>query len=50
MTPDWLAERDHVQSLTLPDEPKNMIDLNWKIMFLSEVDRDKYTSADRRTH
>ncbi len=41
---DWLAERDHVQSLTLPYEPKNMIDLNWKIMFLSEVDRDKYGS------
>ena len=41
---DWLAERDHVQSLTLPYEPKNMIDLNWKIMFLSEVDRVKYAT------
>ena len=43
-SPDWLSERDHVESLTLPYEPKNMIDLNWKIMFLSEVDREKYSS------
>ena len=40
--PEWLAERDHVESLALPDEPKNVIDLNWKIQFLSEVDRQKY--------
>lgn len=39
---DWLAERDHVEALAVPDEPKNMIDLNWKIMFLSEVSREKY--------
>jgi HEAT repeat protein len=39
---EWLAERDHVEQLALPAEPKNMIDLNWKIMFLSEINRDKY--------
>jgi len=42
--PDWLAERDHVEQLALPDEPKNMIDLNWKIMLLSEINREKYAS------
>jgi PBS lyase HEAT-like repeat-containing protein len=41
---DWLTERDHVESLALPDEPKNVIDLNWKIMLLSEIDREKYAS------
>ena len=41
---EWLAERDHVEQLALPYEPKNMIDLNWKIMFLSEVNREKYAS------
>jgi hypothetical protein len=41
---DWLAERDHVEQLALPDEPKNVIDLSWKIMFLSEVNRDKYSA------
>ena len=40
----WLAERDHVEQLAMPYEPKNMIDLNWKIMFFSEIDRDKYRS------
>ena len=39
---DWLAERNHVEQLALPDEPKNVIDLNWKIMLLSEVNREKY--------
>ena len=39
---DWIAERDHVEALAVPDEPKNMIDLNWKIQFLSEVNREKY--------
>ena len=38
----WLAERDRVEQLALPYEPKNMIDLDWKIMFLSEVNREKY--------
>jgi len=41
---DWITERDHVEQLALPDEPKNVIDLNWKIMFLSEVNREKYAS------
>jgi len=41
---EWLAERDHVETLALPYEPKNMIDLNWKIMFLSEVNRQKYAA------
>ncbi|HEX4487917.1 MAG TPA: hypothetical protein VH088_16695 [Terriglobales bacterium] len=41
---DWLAERDHVEQLAVPYEPKNMIDLNWKIMFLSEINREKYKS------
>ena len=39
---DWLAERDHVEQLAVPYEPKNMIDLSWKIMFLSEINREKY--------
>ena len=39
---DWLTERDHVEALALPYEPKNFIDLSWKIMFLSEVNRQKY--------
>ena len=38
----WVAERDHVEQLAVPAEPKNMIDLDWKIMFLAEVNRDKY--------
>jgi hypothetical protein len=42
--PDWLAERDHVESLALPYEPKNVIDLNWKIMLLAEVNREKYAA------
>ena len=38
----YLAERDHVERLAIPDEPKNVIDLNWKIMLLAAIDRDKY--------
>jgi HEAT repeat protein len=38
----WINERDHVQSLALAYEPKNMIDLNWKIMLLSTIDKTKY--------
>ena len=41
---DWLAERDHVEQLAVPYEPKNIIDLSWKIMFLSEINREKYAS------
>lgn len=40
--PQWLAERNHVETLALPYVPKNMIDLNWKIMLLSTIDRAKY--------
>ena len=41
---DWIAERDHVEALALPYEPKNMIDLSWKIMMLSELNKEKYAS------
>ncbi len=41
---DWLAERDHVEQLAVPAEAKNMIDVSWKIMFFSEINREKYTS------
>jgi len=41
---DWLSQRDHVEQLAAPDEPKNVIDLSWKIMFLSEINRDKYAT------
>ena len=40
--PQWLTERNHVETLALPYVPKNMIDLNWKIMLLSTIDRAKY--------
>ena len=40
--PQWLTERNHVETLAIAYEPKNMIDLNWKIMLLSTVDRAKY--------
>ena len=42
--PDWLAERDHVERLALAYEPKNMIDLNWKIQLLSAVNRARYAA------
>jgi len=38
----WQTERDKVEQLALAREPKNMIDLNWKIQFLATVDRTKY--------
>jgi len=38
----WLGERDRVEHLALAREPKNMIDLNWKIVLLATVDRTKY--------
>jgi len=41
---EWITERDHVLALALPDEPKNVIDLNWKIMLLSEIDHAKYAT------
>ncbi len=45
----WAAERDHVEQLAAPDNlpaaaPKNMIDLNWKIILLSTIDRARYQS------
>jgi len=39
----WLAERDNVERLAVAYEPKNVIDLNWKIHFLATLDRSKYT-------
>jgi hypothetical protein len=33
-----------VMRLALPYQPKNMIDLNWKIHFLATVDRQQYAS------
>ena len=39
---NWLEQRDQVERLALPYEPRNMIDLNWKIHFLATVDREKY--------
>lgn len=38
----WITERDHVEQLAVPAEPKNMIDLDWKIMFFAEINREKY--------
>jgi HEAT repeat protein len=40
----WLEHRDMVLRLALPYEPKNMIDLNWKIHFLATVDRREYAA------
>lgn len=37
----WTAERDHVEQLAIAADPKNMIDLSWKIMFLAETNRAK---------
>ena len=44
----WLAERNNVERLAVPYEPQNVIDLNWKILFLATVDREKYrTQLDK---
>jgi HEAT repeats/HEAT repeat associated with sister chromatid cohesion len=40
----WLEHRDMVLRLALPYQPKNMIDLNWKIHFLATIDRQQYAS------
>ena len=40
--PQWQAARDHVEHLALAYAPKNVIDLNWKIMLMAAVDRDRY--------
>jgi hypothetical protein len=38
----WLAQRNMVERLALPYQPKNMIDLNWKIQFLATISRNQY--------
>ncbi|HUA85711.1 MAG TPA: HEAT repeat domain-containing protein [Bryobacteraceae bacterium] len=38
----WLTERDMVERLAVPYEPKNVIDLNWKIHFLATIGRERY--------
>ncbi len=38
----WLDQRDMVLRLALPYEPKNMIDLNWKIHLLATIDRQRF--------
>ena len=40
----WLSERDHVELLAMAYVPKNMIDLNWKIMLMAAIDRAKYSA------
>jgi len=42
--PQWQAERDKVERLAAAAQPKNMIDLDWKILFLASVDRAKYAA------
>ncbi len=39
----WLRERDTLERLAAAYDPKNMIDLNWKIHFLATVGREKYS-------
>jgi HEAT repeat protein len=41
---DWLAQRDHVETLAVPYESQNMIDLSWKILFLATINRQKYAT------
>jgi HEAT repeat protein len=40
--PGWLEARDHVEKLAIAYVPKNMIDLNWKIMLEVAIDRARY--------
>jgi HEAT repeat protein len=40
--PSWLEARDHVEKLAIAYVPKNMIDLNWKIMLEVAIDRARY--------
>ena len=40
--PQWLAERNHVEKLAAVDPPKNVIDLNWKIILLATIDKPRY--------
>jgi HEAT repeats len=39
----WLDQRNLVERLAVPYKPENVIDLNWKIQFLSTIGRDKYS-------
>ncbi|WP_162601315.1 HEAT repeat domain-containing protein [Occallatibacter savannae] len=39
----WRAERDHVERLALDYEPKNLIDVAWEVMMLSEIGRKRYS-------
>ena len=48
--PQWLAERDHVERLALAYEPKNMIDLNWKIMLLVDHRPGQVPDPNRPAH
>ena len=48
--PQWLAERNHVETLALAYEPKNMIDLNWKIMLLVDHRPRQVPGANRPAH
>ena len=41
--PQWLDHRNMVERLALPYQPRNMIDLNWKIQMLATIDRAKYS-------
>ena len=45
----WINQRDHVEQLALAYEPKNMIDLNWKIMLLIHHRQDQIPIATRST-
>ena len=40
----WRDERDHVEQLAVPAEVKNIIDVDWKIMFFAEINREKYST------
>ncbi|MDQ2843329.1 MAG: hypothetical protein M3Y72_20280 [Acidobacteriota bacterium] len=38
----WLEQREMVERLAVPYQPRNMIDLSWKIYFLAAIGREKY--------
>ncbi len=38
----WREARDHVEHLAIAYVPKNVIDLNWKIMLEAAIDRARY--------
>ena len=43
----WQEERDKVERLAVAREPSNMIDLDWKILFLATIDRSQVRFANR---